>query len=71
MNMNKVLEQARKTASKAQDGSVKHDGKVYTLTFSQTTWTYAVTDEEGDILININEKSLAKAKKFLKFWLEN
>lgn len=71
MNMNKALNQAHKAACKAQDGVMKHDGKEYTLTFSHTTWTYAVINQEGDLLININEKSLVKAKKFLKFWLEN
>lgn len=71
MNTTKILKDSTKLANKAQDGVLIHNDNTYTLTFSQYDWTYTVKDSEGFTVIRINEKTLAKAKKFLKFWLEN
>ncbi|MFA6199202.1 MAG: hypothetical protein WC679_02185 [Bacteroidales bacterium] len=65
-----ALDTARKLASKAKDGNMKFEGKKYTLTFDQQHWYYVV-EEDGEFLININEKTLAKAKKYLLYWLTN
>lgn len=67
----KALEQARKAASKAKNGRVKIEGQEYLLSFSPSHWHYAVTDSQGNFVVNLNVKTLAKAKSDLRAWLQS
>lgn len=64
-----IEDKARKAALASKDGSLKHDGEEYFLKFNQKEWVYNVTDSEGDNIVNLNVKGLAKAKKELITWL--
>lgn len=68
INYDKALTSARSSAAKAKDGKVKISGIEYKLTFSHTHWHYTVTCGD-DFIVNLNVKSLAKAKSELKAWL--
>lgn len=68
MNLNKCLNQAENMAMKAKPWILKQNDKTYTAVFNMNQWVYEVF-EEGVFLMNINTKSPAKAKQFLKAWL--
>ena len=70
MDVKKIESLAAKMAKEARPGTLKHGGVLYTLVFNQNEWHYDVF-EDGFLLMRINEKRISKAKKFLKFWLEN
>ena len=62
---------AQKAALSAKDGSLKFGNDVYDFKFDKNEWVYKVTDRNGNYVVNINEKSLSKAKSFLKDYLNN
>lgn len=68
MDLNACLEKAESMALKAKPWILKHEGKTYTAVFNIQQWVYEVF-EDGLFLMNINMKSPAKAKQFLKSWL--
>lgn len=70
MNTSKIEEKARKLAISAKPGFLKIDGKLYTFEFCQREWVYQVY-EDGFAYIRFNTKTLSKAKKMLKEFLEN
>ena len=70
MNTDKILNMARKQASAAKPGHVTIDGKLYTFIFDQNEWIYKVY-ENGFFLMNVNTKTLSRAKTFIKNWLKN
>jgi hypothetical protein len=65
-----ALNNAEKMAANAKDGNLKLNGKTYVLTFNHKTWTYTVT-ENGNHVMDLNEKRLKEAKKYLTYWLNN
>lgn len=67
---NGIEEKARKMAEKAKPGTLKIEGKIYTFEFCQKEWIYKVY-ENGFFLVNFNCKTLAKAKNYLRDWLNN
>lgn len=67
---NGIEEKARKMAEKAKPGTLKIEGKIYTFEFCQKEWIYKVY-ENGFFLVNFNCKTLAKAKTYLRDWLNN
>lgn len=66
----KIEEQAHKMVSKAKPTILKSEGKIYTLTFCQKEWVYNVY-QDGFWIVNLNCKTAALAKKYLKEWLSN
>lgn len=70
MDTDKILALARKQASAAKPGFCTIDGKLYTFVFDQNEWIYKVY-ENGFFLMNVNTKTLCRAKTFIKNWLEN
>lgn len=70
MNTNKIEEQARRLAMAAKPGYITIDSKLYTFEFCQREWVYQVY-ENGFAYIRFNTKTLTKAKKMLKEFLEN
>lgn len=62
---------AQKAALSAKDGSLKFGNDVYDFKFDKNEWVYKVTDRNGNYVVNVNEKSLSKAKSFLKDYLNN
>ena len=66
-----LLNKARIKAANAKDGQMEFRDEIYTFTFDQNAWTYAVTDSQGDLIGNFNFKSLNEAKKYLQFYLSN
>lgn len=70
MNTEKILKQAQILANNAKDGSMTVDGKLYKFSFDSIAWVYNVY-EDGEHLMRVNTKRLAKAKAFVKEWLAN
>ena len=70
MNTDKILALAKKQASNAKPGYMTIDGKLYTFCFDQNEWVYKVY-ENGFFLMNVNTKTLSRAKTFIKNWLKN
>jgi hypothetical protein len=70
MQYNKLLDQAHALALKAKPWILQHEGKTYTAVYSMSQSVYEVF-EDGIFFMNINMKSPAKAKQFLKQWLTN
>lgn len=70
MNQVKILNQAQKMAAKAKPGFLKIGETLYTFEFDQLHWVYNVY-EDGFLLMRVNTKTLASAKKFLREWLAN
>ena len=66
-----IYAKAQKMASMAKDGTLKIGNDVYKFTFNNNEWIYEVTDQNGNYVVNINEKNLTKAKTFLKNYLNN
>ena len=66
-----IYAKAQKMASMAKDGTLKIGNDVYKFTFNNNEWIYEVTDQNGNYVVNINEKNLTKAKTFLKNYLHN
>jgi hypothetical protein len=66
----RLLTQAHALALKAKPWVLTHNGKVYTAVYSMRESIYEVY-EDGFLVINVNLKSPAKAKKFLLHWLTN
>lgn len=62
---------AQKMALAAKDGLLKLGNDIYDFKFDKNEWVYKVTDRNGNYVVNINEKSLSKAKSFLKDYLNN
>ena len=60
--------QARATAAKAKDGTVRIDGEVYALTFDSIEWVYVVTKGREPV-VRLNVKTLPAAKRALMEWL--
>lgn len=63
-----IEKQAAKMAANAKPGIMQHSGKIYTFVFCHNEWVYKVY-EDGFFLLNVNTKSVNKAKAFLKDWL--
>lgn len=61
---------AQRMAANAKPGYMKHGKDIYTFVFDHKEWTYAVY-QNGEWLMNINTKTVAGVKSFLKTWLEN
>ena len=70
MNTDKILALAKKQASNAKPGHMTIDGNLYTFCFDQNEWVYKVY-ENGFFLMNVNTKTLSRAKTFIKNWLKN
>jgi len=70
INYDKLLEQAHKLALKAKPWILKYDDKTYTAVYSMYQGYYEVY-QDGELFLNINDKSPSKAKKFLQFYLTN
>ena len=70
MNPNICLDQARALALKAKPGFMKFNGKTYTFEFSHSEWHYKVY-EDMVFMLNVNVKTLSKAKQFIKDFLSN
>lgn len=68
--LDNIEKQATKLASNAKPGIMHHGGKTYTLVFCHIEWVYKVY-ENGFFLMNVNTKSVNKAKSFLRDWLSN
>lgn len=66
----KAYEQAAAKAAKALPGHMTIDGKLYTFVFCQREWHYQIY-EDGFLLLQVKESTLAKAKKYLQWWLTN
>lgn len=66
---NTLLNQAQLMAARAKPGFLKIGNDVYTFEFDQKSWVYNVY-QNGFYLVNFNCKSLAKAKKWLRDWLQ-
>ena len=67
----KILDKSRAMAAKAKNGTMKHKNEIYTFTFDHSSWNYAVTDSNGELLGNFNFKSLNEAKKYVQWYLNN
>ena len=70
INYDKLLEQAHKLALKAKPWILKHEDKTYTAVYSMYQGYYEVY-QDGELFLNINDKSPKEAKKFLQFYLTN
>ena len=70
MNHTKIENQAFKAACEAKPGILKHNGRIYTLVFSQKEWVYEVF-EDGFLMLRYNTKKITQAKKWLKDYLDN
>ena len=68
---NNAMKIAEQKAASSTDGELKYDGESYKLEFDRTHWHYKVTDEDGELIINLNVKGLSKAKSELKKWLSS
>lgn len=66
----KAYERAAKMAAKAKPGHMEINGKLYTFVFCQWGWHYQIY-EDGFLLVQVKEFTLAKAKKYLQWWLAN
>lgn len=66
-----VQAKAEKMAASSKDGTLKYDGETYHLKFDEKQWHYSITDSSNKHVINLNVKSLAKAKTELKNWLSS
>ena len=66
----KAYERAAKMVAKAQHGHMTIDGHFYTFVFCQREWHYQIY-KDGFLLIQVKEFTLAKAKKYLQWWLVN
>ena len=71
INFDKALQRARGQAAKAKDGTVVIAGEEYSLAFDRNQWFYKVTDSKGEFVVNLNERTLPKAKKYLAHWLSS
>ena len=71
MNLNKCEGMAAKRATNAKNGTLKHGGETYVLTFCHRDWIYRVKNQAGEYVVNINTKSIRAAQKFLRHFLEN
>jgi hypothetical protein len=61
---------AAKLAASAKNGTLKHGGQEYVLTFDRAHWHYVVTC--GDELVcNWKALTLAQAKRELRHYLDN
>ena len=70
MNYAKLQTQAARMAENAKNGTLKHGGSIYTLTFTPE-WVYEVTDQTGEVLTRFNTKKLTVARQWLRDYLEN
>ena len=66
-----LYDRAAATAARAKDGTLMHREQLYRLTFSRNEWVYVVTDADGEIVVRLNVKNLAAAKRELINWLES
>ena len=66
----KAYERAAKMVAKAQPGHMMIDGSLYTFVFCQREWHYQIY-KDGFLLVQVKEFTLAKAKKYLQWWLAN
>jgi hypothetical protein len=65
------LDQARKLAMAAKDGTLKVGADTYTLTFDHREWHYLVHNAAGVEVVRFNTKKLAQARQWLREWLAN
>ena len=65
MNVAAIENKAFEMAAKAKPGSMKIGDKLYTFVFNQKQWYYEVY-ENGFFLMNVNTKTVAGVKRFLK-----
>ncbi len=70
MNVSKIEAMAHKAAANAKPGYFKNGNDVYTFTFNQKHWYYEVY-ENGVWFMNVNTKTAAGVKTFLKQWFAN
>ena len=70
MEIKAIENAASKAAAQAKPGIVKINGKVYTFVFNQNEWVYNVF-EDGFQFVNLNTKSINKAKQMLKDYLNS
>lgn len=73
VDFDKALKHAGKAAEKsaaAGEQTVKYKGEVYKMAFDRRQGYWEVT-QDGKSLVNITIKPIAKAKRFLKDWLDN
>jgi len=70
MNVIEIETQAIRMASKAKPGFMKDGCDLYTFTFNSKEWYYEVY-KNGTFLMNVNTKTVAGVKKFLKEWFTN
>lgn len=66
----KAYTKAQTLAAKAKPGFITIDGRLYTFVFCQKQWHYQIY-EDGFLLVQVKEFTLAKAKKYLHWWLVN
>jgi len=70
MNYEKIVQKSEKLIATAKDGKTRIDGVEYTFTFDRYNSCYVV--KAGDeFIMNLNERTLAKAKMYLAKWLKS
>lgn len=70
MNQAKIMGEAARMAARAKSGTVRINGKTYTLQFNSASWLYVVSDsEDAQVVVQFNTKNLATAKKLLRAYL--
>lgn len=69
IDFDKALASARLAASRAKDGDVRIGGTLYRLTYNKEHWHYVVMDSQNRFIVNLNVKTLTRAKSELRTWL--
>lgn len=65
-----ILDKSQKMADNSKNGTAIINGERYVLTFNHNDWHYEITKND-ELIVNLNVKGLANAKKELKKWLNS
>lgn len=70
--MKNLLHLSRRMCERAiRKSTLKYKGEIYTFIFDTVRGNYNVFDSGNNLLITINTKQITKAKRFLKYWIDN